>query len=608
MTPDKNRAEIARLTGLLCEGIIAPDELARLEALLLDNPQAQRLYHQLVALRVDLTWTPVAAAPPAAPPQPVPVTVPGSSWARWLVRGAVVGSAMAAAILLAAWLFAPPELPIDPLVALNSSSAQVVALFGDVKVVSASGDMLPLSEGQEVAPGQIVSTGKEDSLVTLEFPDATRLILGADTLAQLPALSSPHPPGAARPKAFGEGGDGLGAGPQNQDKRLFLFKGFVRAELPADPGAAGLVLASAHAEVAAGASQVNFWTSAEQTRVEAERGRLKLTRRGDKHAVDMLTDSYIVVTPEQPELKPQPMPTAKKPRRVFKEGTGPVVSIAFTADGKMLGVGGWKGQVQFLDVDTALPSRAPLQAAQHTIRALAFSPDSRTLATAADEKERLKLWDLTADMPGRVVKGQRTIVRGLIFAGEPPLLAAAAGNAQVGELKLWHPRTGTLRANLTGHAMRLMDVAVSGDGKLLATASKDRSARLWDVRAEKLLRTLPAQQGEILAVALARDGQTVATGGHDGSVIIWDTRTGEERRRWQANPRAVKSLAFSPDGRYLATAGDHPAAKLWEAATGRELAVFRSLGHVGCAVRFAPDGRTLAVADWSGHVTLWDVP
>ena len=51
MMIDKDRAEIARLTGLLCEGIIAPDELARLEARLLDNPEAQRLYHHLVALR-----------------------------------------------------------------------------------------------------------------------------------------------------------------------------------------------------------------------------------------------------------------------------------------------------------------------------------------------------------------------------------------------------------------------------------------------------------------------------------------------------------------------------------------------------------------------------
>jgi hypothetical protein len=603
MILEKDRAEIVRLTGLLCEGIIAPDELARLEALLLNHAEAQRLYHQLVALRVDLTWTPINVVPAA--PTPIPLPARRGTWRRWLAGGAAVGVAAAAAVLFAIWLLAPTT-PDQVKAPRDRASAQVVALFGDVKVVSASGDMQPLSEGQEVAPGQIVSTGKDDSLVTLEYPDATRLILGADTLAQLPAV------GAAR--EFG-GGRALGPGvpiPPPAGKRVFLFKGFLRAELPADgpteTPADALVLASAHAEVAAGASQVNFWASPEETRVESERGQVKLTRRGDRRAVDVLTDSYVVVTPRQPELKPRPMPAATKPRQVFKEGNGPVVSLAFAGDGKLLGVGGWKGQVQFLDTATALPARAPLQAAGKTIRALAFHPNGRTLATAADEKERLKLWDLIGGGAPRVVKGQRTIVRGLVFVGEPALLASGAGNAQVGEVRLWQPRTGTLQRDLAGHGMRVMDVAASADGKVLATASRDRSARIWDVPGAKLLRTLPAQPSDVLAVALTRDGRTVATAGQDGSVVLWDAQTGDQRRQWQANARAVKSLAFSPDGRLLATAGDHPAAKLWDVATGREVAAFRCRGHVGCVVRFAPDGRTLAVADWSGHVTLWDVP
>lgn len=604
MLIDRDRAAIAHLTGLLCEGTIAADELARLEALLLDNAEAQRLYHQLVALRVDLSWTAIDVPSAAAPPTPVAIPVRRGAGKKWLAGGAAIGVAMAAAILLAVWLLAPPA--GNPPAPRDSASAQVVALFGDVKVVSASGDMLALTEGQEVAPGQIVSTGTDDSLVTLEYPDATRLILGADTLAQLPTAGAERDFGPGRVLAPGM------PNPPPTGKRVFLFKGFLRVELPAEVQAEsagdGLVLASAHAEVAAAASQINFWTSAAETRVESERGRVKLTRRGDRQAVDVLTNSYIVVTPEQPLLKPLPLPAATKPRRVFNEGTGPVVSLAFAADGRTLGVGGWKGEVHFLNVDNGQPARPPLQAAKKTIRALAFSPDGRTLATAADEKERLKLWDLTADGPARVVKAQRTIVRGLTFVGKPAVLVCGAGNLQFGELRLFQPRTGVLRSELTGHAMRVMDVAASGDGKLLATASKDRTARIWDVPGAKLLRTLPAQQSELHAVALTRDSQTVATGGQDGSVTLWDPRTGEERRRWQANPRAVKSLAFSPDGRLLATAGDHPAAKLWDAATGREIAAFRCRGHVGCVVRFAPDGRTLAVADWSGQVTLWDVP
>jgi WD40 repeat protein len=591
------RGELARLVGLLGEDTISPDEMARLEAMLHDNPQTQRLYHELVALRVDLSWTPIDVTPAEMPTRPI--TTPRNSRRFWYAAATV---ALAASVLFVLWLQSPRVAP--DVVSPAGDHAQVVAVYGDVRLVSANGEMQPVAEGQDVAPGQIVSTGREDSLVTLEYPDATRLILGTDSLAQLPSEPTATSP-TTRPKDSDDGAASLA----ERAKRVFLFRGFIRAELPAKTSATSLVLASAHAEVATRGSEVNFWTSAEQTRVESEKGRLKLTRRGDKRAVDMLTESFVVVAPEHADLRPQPLPASMKPRLTFKEGTGPVASIAFTPNGETLAVGGCKGQVQFLDVRSGKTARPPLNVAKHPVRGLAYtSAEAKTLAIAADEKERLKLWDLTTDAPTRSPKGPRTMIRGLVSIAEYGLLASAGGNNQVGDLKLWHVRTGTLQADLPGHSQRLMDVAVSGDGKLLASVAKDRSARLWNVSTGKLLRILPAQQGELLAVAVSYDGRMVATGGQDGTVTLWDPATGEELRRWHVNPRAVRSLAFSPDGRLLATAADHPAAKLWEAATGRELASLRSQGHVGCAVRFSPDGRTLAVADMSGHVTLWDVP
>jgi WD40 repeat protein len=606
MISENHRRELAHLVGLLCEDDIAPEELAQLEAMLLDNPETQRLYHELVAVRVDLTWTPIAAATAAAPaaaPEGAaePRVVPARSITRrgWYIAAT---AALAASVLLAAWLLSPGgnpphgELPA-------ADHAQVVAVYGDVRLVSLNGEMQSLVEGQAIGPGQIVSTGREESVVTLEYPDATRLILGTDSLAQLPS----EPADVAGP-GRADVGDGARTITERA-RRVFLFRGFLRAEMPAQPATPTLVLASAHAEVATGGSEVNFWTSAEETRVESDKGRLKLTRRGDKQAVDMLTDSFVVVAPERADLKPQPLPARMKPRLTFKEGSGPVVAIAFAPDGQTLAVGGCKGQVQFVDLHSGKSTRAPLNVAKHPVRALAYtSTNGKTLAIAADEKERLKLWDLTSDAPGRATKGPRTMIRGLVCFGDLPVLASGGGNKEAGELKFWHARSGAPRADLAGHGQRIMDVAVSGDGKLLATASKDRSARLWDTATAMLLRILPAQQGELLAIAVTYDGQLVATGGQDGTVTLWDSTTGEERRRWHVNPRAVRSLAFSPDGRLLATAADHPAAKLWEVATGREVAALRSQGHVGCAVRFSPDGRSLAVADMSGHVTLWDVP
>jgi dipeptidyl aminopeptidase/acylaminoacyl peptidase len=583
MNSDKRDfAELAELIDQLGDDTIAPDDLARLEAMLLDNPAAQRFYHEYVALGVDLSWMPIDASPSL--PQTAPLAVSAPRRRRWAwLTGSVAAAAMAACVLVALGLFGPTP-PPPP--GSSEDGARVVALFGEVGLISAAGNMQPLAEGEQVAPGQIVSTGREDSLVTLEYPNATRVTLGTDSLAQLPGAAKAAP---------------------NAGQRVFLFRGFLRAELPAVLPTIPLVLASAHAEVAAEGRQVNFWAWPDQTRVESPQGKLKLTRRADRHTVDVQTGSYVIVSAETPEIKPQRLPAATKPRLVLREGTGPVHSIAFTPDGQGIATGGWKGEVKFWDVRSGALTRPVLAVSKQPIRALAVSPNGKLLATAVDEKDRLKLWDLEATGPARALKGHRTRIHAFAFAPDGTLFSIA-GNPQLAEMKRWDPATYALAADLTGHEKRINDGAISQDGQTLVTAGLDRTVKIWNAAEGKVVRTLGPQQGEIFAVALSRDGTTLASGGRDGSVTLWDVATGQERRRWQATPRGVKSLAFSPDGSILASAGDHPDAKLWDVATGRELAAFRSLGHAACAVRFSPDGRTLAVADWAAAVTLWDVP
>ncbi len=274
-------------------------------------------------------------------------------WQKWLV-GSAVAAALAASVLIALVVLAPSDQRPAP---AEDGQARVVALIGEVGLISSAGNMTPLAEGEQVAPGQIVTTGREDSLVTLEYPDATRVTLGTDTLAQLPGGAS-----AGGANATAKAG-----------QRLFLFKGFVRAEMPAIPSGTPLTLASAHAEVAAAGRQVNVWASSEHTRVESEQGALKLTRRGDRKTVDMQTGSFVIVSAEQREVKPQPLPAATRPRLVLREGTGPVHALAFTADGQTLATGGWKGEVKLWDLRTGELRRAPLQVSKQPIRAGAGS-------------------------------------------------------------------------------------------------------------------------------------------------------------------------------------------------------------------------------------------
>ena len=198
----------------------------------------------------------------------------------------------------------------------------------------------------------------------------------------------------------------------------------------------------------------------------------------------------------------------------------------------------------------------------------------------------------------------------IAFSPDSRLLAVASS------IGIWLYEASTSRevALLTGHTGRVVSVAFSPDGSILASGSGDRTVKLWDTATGQNIATLEGHQGFVKSVAFSPDGTTLASGSSPsatgrGMALVWDVATGQNIATLEGHARTasgVNSLVFSSDGSILATGSMDGTVKLWEIPSERNIATLEHYDRVN-AVAISPDGTTLAAGTNSGILNLWDI-
>ncbi len=177
-------------------------------------------------------------------------------------------------------------------------------------------------------------------------------------------------------------------------------------------------------------------------------------------------------------------------------------------------------------------------------------------------------------------------------------------------VRLWSVANGTEKI-LRGHLDSVESVAFSPDGGTIASASMDNSIMLWNFAYENdkptasLEATIRGHSGWVTSVAFSPDGRFLASGSQDNNVKLWNLETRREIATFGGHSRGVTSVAFSPDGQTLVSSGDRHI-HLWELKSGHRLAVFGDHSGPVLSVAFSSDGGTLASSSVGGFVKLWD--
>ncbi len=164
------------------------------------------------------------------------------------------------------------------------------------------------------------------------------------------------------------------------------------------------------------------------------------------------------------------------------------------------------------------------------------------------------------------------------------------------------------------HDAPITTIALSPDGKFLATAAKDDTIKLWRLKDYSPLHTLRGHTRTILCLQFTPDGRYLLSGGADTTVRMWRVDNGQLERLWDAEHATdwhtgwIQALAISPDGKVLATGSRDTTIKLWDLTSGDLLQTLWGHADAVTALAFSPkDPNLLASGSTDGSIRVWDI-
>ncbi|MCP2196875.1 WD40 repeat [Lentzea flava] len=289
---------------------------------------------------------------------------------------------------------------------------------------------------------------------------------------------------------------------------------------------------------------------------------------------------------------------------------GQVQAVQFTPDGRTLVSSGQDRTIRIWDISGPATLVRTIQAHDQLVHGISLNRAGTTIASGSWDGT-VKLWDLATGAHLSTIDPTTGpfSVDAVAFSPDGRILATAADN---GDVQLWDvtdPRDPKQITVATGHLFSVHTLAFSPDGKFLASGGGDKTTRVWDVtdpRDVRLATALAGHTDTLWSVNFSPDSQRMVTATTDAEVRVLDLAN----LNYAHHKRTVWKLDYDKRGRYFATVSSDGTIKLWRPQDrhAEEIASLPKLtpDDEAITVELHPDRDVLFGSTMAGNV-LWDV-